>query len=143
MGGRFVTQELSIKLNRHGELDLVVGAIGYEMGHPYELMLLIDGLPEQVFDVSLAVLGSYCPAENPAGGGKVRVYRHSEERVTVSILDDAGETVEAHLDAGVFTAFVDQVLDLYNEPAPVSDDELASVLSRWVSEDGEGEGVAK
>lgn len=141
MGGRFVTQELSIKLNRHGELDLVVGAIGYEMGHPYELMLLIDGLPEQVFDVSLAVLGSYCPAENPAGGGKVRVYRHSEERVTVSILDDAGETVEAHLDADVFIAFVDNILELYTDPPLVTDEELADVISGWAAEDAGGDGA--
>jgi hypothetical protein len=129
---RTVAEQLDVRLMQGDRIRIEKAALGYGSGRPFELILGFGGpaWSTHLVDVSVAIAGVYCPPDSPAGRGDVRIYRCSEGCVAIELHSDEG-TAEAHYPADVFCGFVDQVVELYEDPEPVADDVLAAQIDEW------------
>lgn len=136
-----VAAQALVHVHSDGRTEETSGALGYGTSRPYEVILGFGHHPawaSWAVDVSVVLAGMYCTPASPAGRGNVRIYRHTESCVVVEMHEAGGGgdgVAEAHYPADVFCGFVAQVVEMYVDPPPLADEELAAQLEEWSTPD--------
>ncbi len=133
---RGAAERVTVYVQRGGRTWTTDGALGYGTGRPFEVILGFGGGPawtSWAVDVSVAILGIYCPPSSPAGMGDVRIWRHGEDCVAVALHDGKALAV-AHYPADAFCRFVETVVAMYEDPEPLADEVLAAQIEEWITD---------
>ena len=131
-----INVETPVTVESDGRTEQTTGGLAYGIDRPCEVIMGFGGPPRWsawAVDVSVVIAGTFCTEDAPAGRGVVRICGCSahDDCVSVSLRGDEEERAVVHFPERAFMEFVQTVIDKYEDPQPVADEELAAQIEAW------------